>query len=96
MTVGHLDTFGYLHNKHFLQCYFLKNRRSAARTLSKIGRLFLSSHALLPAFVALPFSDVLFLFLVLISENIHPNLDPIFSCSVCADKVFWRGRSVLL
>ena len=29
------------------------------------------------------------------SGNVHPNPGPIFSCSVCAGNVTWRGKSVL-
>ena len=28
------------------------------------------------------------------SGNVHPNPCPVFSCSVCAGNVTWRGRSV--
>ena len=28
------------------------------------------------------------------SANVHPNLGPIFPCSVCTRNVTWRGRSV--
>ena len=28
------------------------------------------------------------------SGNVHPNPSPIFSCSVCAGNVTWRGKSV--
>ena len=34
------------------------------------------------------------LLLLLMSGNVHPNPGPIFSCSVCAGNVTWRGKSV--
>ena len=37
---------------------------------------------------------LLILLLLLMSGNVHPNPDPIFSCSVCAGNVTWRGKSV--
>ena len=30
----------------------------------------------------------------LMSGNVHPNPGPIFPCSVCAENVTWRGKSV--
>ena len=32
--------------------------------------------------------------LLLMSGNVHPNPVSIFTCSVCAENVIWRGRSV--
>ena len=37
---------------------------------------------------------LLILLLFLMSGNFHPNLDPIFPCSVCAGNVTWRGKLV--
>ena len=37
---------------------------------------------------------LLILLLLLMSGNVHRNPGPIFSCSVCAGNVTWRGRSV--
>ena len=34
------------------------------------------------------------LILLLISRNVHPNPGPVFPCSVYAENVTWRGRSV--
>ena len=36
----------------------------------------------------------LILLLFLMSGNVHPNPGPIFPCSLCAENVTWRGKSV--
>ena len=70
----------------FLLCCPLNNRRRAAHSIYKIGRLF----SLFP--LSCP---TLALLLLLISGNVHPNPGPIFPCSVCAGNVTWQGKSVL-
>ena len=62
----------------------LNDRRGAAHSLFNIG---LSS-----LFFYLSLSRLLIL--LLMSLNVHSNPGPIFSCSVCAENVTWRGRSV--
>ena len=50
-----------------------------------------------PVFSLLPFScpsSSSFLLLLLMSGNVHPKPGPVFSCSVCAENVTWRGRSM--
>ena len=42
----------------------------------------------------LPLSCPYFHSFFLISGNVYPNPDPIFSCSVIAENVAWRGRSM--
>ena len=37
---------------------------------------------------------LLIFLLLLMSDNVHPNLSPIFLCSVCAGNVTWQGKSV--
>ena len=64
----------------FSLCCLLNDRRRAALSIFRIGRLF--SLALLR------------LLLLLMSGNVHPNPGPIFPCSVCAGNVTWRGKSV--
>ena len=46
-----------------------------------------------PVFSCLSLARLLILLLLLMSGNVHPNPCPVFSCSVCAGKVTWRGRS---
>ena len=72
----------------FSLCCPLNDRRRAANSFLKIGRLF---------FFLLFFSCrlcLLILLLLLMSGNVHPNPGPIFPCSVCAGNVTWRGKSV--
>ena len=73
---------------NFLPCCPLNDRRRAAHSFSKIGRL----SAL---FSCLFYSRLRFLilFLLLMSGDVHPNFGSIFLCSVCAGNVTWRGRS---
>ena len=71
----------------FSLCCPLKDRRRAAHSIFKIGRLF--SFFLSPALLRL-----LVLLLLLMSDNVHPNPGPIFPCSVCTRNVTWRDKSV--
>ena len=57
----------------------------------QIGRLF----SLLPLSCPTLALLRLLILLLLMSGNVHPNLGPIFPCSVCAGNVTWRGKSVL-
>ena len=75
-----------LHTNHFFAVLPLNDRRKVARSLFKIG---LSS-----LFSCLSLARLLILLLVLMSGNVDPNPCPVFSCSVCAGNVTWRGRSV--
>ena len=70
----------------FSPCSPLNDRRRVARSFFKIG---LSS-----LFSCLTLARLLILLLLLMSGNVHPNLCPVFPCSVCAGNVTWRGRSV--
>ena len=72
----------------FSLCCPLNDRRRAAHSIYKIGRLF--SLFLLSC----PTLALLRLLLLLMSGNVHPNPGPIFPCSVCAGNVTWRGKSV--
>ena len=71
----------------FSLCCPLIDRRRAARSLFEIGRLF-------SLFSCLSFARLFLLLLLLMSGNVHPNLGPVISCSMCAGNVTWRGRSV--
>ena len=75
----------------FSLCCPLNDRRRAAHSIYKIGRLF-SLFPLSCPTLALP--RLLILLLLLMSGNVHPNPGPIFPCSVCAGNVTWRGKSV--
>ena len=76
----------------FSLCCPLNDRRRAAHSILKIGRLFslflfhfsCSSLALL----------CLLILLLLMSSNVHPNPGPIFFCSVSTGNVTSRGKSV--
>ena len=91
MAVGLLEGPSYPGHSPFIfsLCCPLNDRRRAAHSIFKIGRLFslflLSCHTL--ALLRLPI-------LLLMSGNVHPNPGPIFPCSVCAGNVTWRGKSV--
>ena len=74
----------------FSLCCPVNNRRRAAHSFLKIGRLSSLSLFSCPFFVRL----CLLILLRLMSGNVHPNPGPIFPCSVCAGNVTWRGRSV--
>ena len=75
----------------FSLCCHLNDRRRAAHSFFKIGRLFSLSLFSCPYLVRL---RLLILFLLLMSGNVHLNPGPIFFCSVCAGNVIWRGKSV--
>ena len=75
----------------FLLCCPLNDRRRAAHSIYKIGRLFSLFLFSCPTLALL---RLLILFLLLMRGNIHPNPGPIFPCSVCAGNVTWRGKSV--
>ena len=75
----------------FSLCCPLNDRRRAAHSFFKIGRLF----SLFPfSCLSLALLRLLILLLLLMSGNVHPNPGPIFPCSVCAGNVTWRGKSV--
>ena len=73
----------------FSLCCPLNDRRRAAHSFFKIGRLFSLFFCL-----SLALLRILILLLLLMSGNVHPNPGPIFPCSVCAGNVTWRGKSV--
>ena len=75
----------------FLLCCPLNDRRRAAHSIYKIGRLFSLFLFSCPTLALLRF---LILVLLLISGNVHPNPGPMFPCFVCAGNVTWRGRLV--
>ena len=75
----------------FSLCCPLNDRRRAAHSFLKIGRLFSLS---LFSCLALACLCLLILLLLLMSGNVHSNPGPIFPCSVCAGNVTWRGKSV--
>ena len=74
----------------FLPCYPLNDRRRAAHSIFKIDRLFSLFLLSCPTLALLR----LFILLLLMSGNVHPNPGPIFPCSVCAGNVTWQGKSV--
>ena len=69
----------------------LNDRRRAAHSIFKIGRLF---SLFLLSCLTLALLRLLILLLLLMSGSVHPNPGPIFPCSVCAGNVTWRGKSV--
>ena len=75
----------------FSLCCPLNDRRRAAHSFFKIGRLL--SLFLFPC-PSLALLCLLILLLLLMSGNVHPNPGPIFPCSVCTGNVTWRGKSV--
>ena len=75
----------------FSLCCPLNDRRRAAHSIFKIGRLF---SLFLLSCLTLALLRLLVLLLLLMSGNVHPNPGPIFPCSVCAGNVTWRGKSV--
>ena len=77
----------------FSLCCPLNDRRRAAHSICKIGRLF-SLFLFLFSCPTLALLRLLILLLLLMSGNVHPNPGPIFPCSVCAGNVTWRGKSV--
>ena len=72
----------------FSLCCLLNDRRRAAHSIYKIGRLFHFFFSPAPL-------RLLILLLLLMSGKIHPYPGPIFPCSVCAANVTWWGKSVL-
>ena len=76
----------------FSLCCPVNDRRRAAHSIFKIGRLFslFLFHFSCPSRALLRF---LILLLLLMSGNVHPNPGPISPCSVCAGNVTWRGKS---
>ena len=72
---------------HFSLGCPLNDRRRAAHSFFKIGRL----SSLLSCF-SLACPRPFILLLLLMTDNVHPNSRPIFSCSVCA-KMCPRGAS---
>ena len=77
----------------FSLCCPLKDRRRAAHSIYKIGRLFSLFPLSCPTLALLRLLTLLLL--LLMSGNVHPNPGPIFPSSVCAGNVIWRGKSVL-
>ena len=75
----------------FSLCCPLNDRRRAAHSTFKIGRMF---SLFLLSCLTLALLRLLILLLLLISGNVHPKPGPIFPCSVCAGNVTWRGKSV--
>ena len=75
----------------FSLCCPLNNRRRAAHSFFKIGRLF---SLFLFSCRSLALLRLLILLLLLMSGNVHINPGPIFPCSVCAGNVTWQGKSV--
>ena len=75
----------------FSLCCPLNDRRRAAHSIFKIGRLF---SLFLLSCSTLALLRLLILLLLLMSGNVHPNPGSIFPCSVCAGNVTWRGKSV--
>ena len=71
----------------FSLCCPLNDRRRAAHSFFKIGRLFslFSCHFL---------AGLRLFILLLMSGSVHPNPGPIFLCSVCAGNVTWQSKSV--
>ena len=74
----------------FSLCCPLNDRRRAAHSIFKIGRLL----SLFFFHFSWPSLALLRLLILLMSGNVHPNPGPIFPCSVCAGNVTWRGKSV--
>ena len=75
----------------FLLCCPLNECRRAAHSFFKIGRLFSPFLFSCPSLALL---HLLIFLLLLMSENVYPNLGPIFPCSVCAGNMTWWGKSV--
>ena len=75
----------------FSLCCPLNDRRRAAHSIYKIGRLFSLFLFSCPTLALLRLLNLLHL---LMSGNVHPKPGPIFPCSVCAGKVTCRGKSV--
>ena len=71
----------------FLLCCPLNSRSRTAHSIYKIDRLFSLFPLSCPTLALLR----LFILLLLMSGNVHPNPGPIFPCSVCAGNVTWRA-----
>ena len=93
MAVGLLEGPSYPGHSPFIfsLCCPLNDRRRAALSIFKIGRLF---SLFLLSCLTLALFRLLILLLLLMSDNVHPNPGPIFPCSVCAGNVTWRSKSV--
>ena len=93
MAVGLPEGPSYLRHSPFIfsLCCPLNDRRRAAHSIFKIGRLF---SPFLLSCLTLALLRLLIVLLLLMSGNVHPNPGPIFPCSVCAGNVTWRGKSV--
>ena len=93
MAVGHPEGPSYPGHSPliFSLCFPLNDRRRAAHSIFKIGRLFSLFLLSCPTLALL---CLFILLLLLMSGNVHPNPGPIFPCSVCAVNVTWRGKSV--
>ena len=70
----------------FSRCSLLNDRTRVARSPFKISLSSLLS--------CLSLARFLILLLLLMSDDVHPNLCPVFPCSVCTGNVTWRGISV--
>ena len=75
----------------FSLCCPLNDRRRAAHSIFKIGRLF---SLFLFSCQSLALLRLLILLLILMSGKVRPNPGPVFPCSVCAGNATWRGKSV--
>ena len=75
----------------FSLCCPMNNRRRAAYSFFKIGRLFSLFLLSCPSLALL---CLLILLLLLMIGNVHPNPGPMFPNSVCAGNVTWQGNSV--
>ena len=75
----------------FSLCCPLNDRRRAAHSIFKSGRLFSLFPLSCPTLALL---RLLILLVLLMSGNVHPNPGPIFPCSVCVGNVTWWGKSV--
>ena len=75
----------------FSLCCPLNDRRRAAHSFFKTGRLFSLFLFSCPSLALL---RLLIHLLLLMSGNVYPNPGPIFPCSACAENVTWRGKSV--
>ena len=78
-----------LHTNHFLLCCPLNDRRRAAHSFFKIGRLSSSFSCF-----SLSRPRLLILLLLLMRGNVYPDPGSIFPCSMCSGNVTWRGKSV--
>ena len=93
MAVGFPEGPSYPGHSPFILslCFPLNDRRRAAHSIFKIGRLFSLFLLSCPTLALL---RLLILLLLLMSGNVYPNPGAIFPCSVCTGNVTWRGKSV--